>query len=249
MSRGSAGAAPRPAVKPRLSKAPQHVAVIMDGNGRWAQNRGWSRSEGHRAGTQNLRRVITAFSKSGVEYLTLYAFSTENWVRPDDEVSFLLEILREVLVREAHSLHEEGVRIQHLGRLDRLTPELREAIQKAIELTRDNSGLTLSGAFDYGGRTEILDAVRGLLSEGVDPEALTEELFGRHLYTNGMPDPDLVIRTAGEMRLSNFLLWQSAYAEYYTTPVFWPDFDEAEVEKALEAFGRRHRRFGTAASS
>ena len=249
MSRGSAGAAPRPAVKPRLAKVPRHVAVIMDGNGRWAQSRGWSRSEGHRAGTHNLRRVITAFAQSGVEYLTLYAFSTENWVRPDDEVNFLLEILREVLEREAQSLHEEGVRIQHLGRLDRLTPELREAIGKAVELTKGNSGLTLSGAFDYGGRAEILDAVRRLLTEGVTPEELTEELFGQHLYTSGMPDTDLVIRTAGEMRLSNFLLWQSAYAEYYTTPVFWPDFDEAEVEKALEAFGKRHRRFGTVASS
>ena len=248
MSRGSAGAAPRPAVTPPLDKSPRHVAVIMDGNGRWALSRGWSRSEGHRAGTQNLRRVIAAFSQSGVEYLTLYAFSTENWVRPDDEVTFLLEILREVLVREAQSLHEQGVRIRHLGRLDRLTPELRDAIRKAVELTKDNTGLTLSGAFDYGGRAEILDAVRGLLEAGVTPDRVTEEVFRRHLYTGDMPDPDLVIRTAGEMRLSNFLLWQSAYAEYYTTPVFWPDFDETEVEKALEAFGRRNRRFGKAAS-
>lgn len=249
MSRGSAGAAPRPAVTPRLSKSPRHVAVIMDGNGRWAQSRGWSRSEGHRAGTQNLRRVIAAFSQAGVEYLTLYAFSTENWIRPDDEVKFLLEILREVLVSEAQSLHEQNVRIQHLGRLDRLTPELRDAIREAVELTKNNTGLTLNGAFDYGGRAEILDAVRDMLADGVTPDALTEDLFGRYLYTDGMPDPDLVIRTAGEMRLSNFLIWQSAYAEYYTTPVFWPDFDEAEVEKALEAFGRRLRRFGTVASS
>ena len=249
MNRGSAGAAPRQAVAPPPSKSPRHVAVIMDGNGRWAQSRGWSRSEGHRAGTQNLHRVIKAFSESGVEYLTLYAFSTENWIRPEDEVNFLLEILREVLVSEAQSLHEQNVRIQHLGRLDRLTPELRDAIQEAVELTKSNSGLTLSGAFDYGGRAEILDAVRDMLADDVTPDALTEELFGRYLYTNGMPDPDLVIRTAGEMRLSNFLIWQSAYAEYYATPVFWPDFDETEVEKALEAFGRRHRRFGTVASS
>ena len=220
----------------------------MDGNGRWALSRGWSRSEGHRAGTQNLRRVIKAFSESGVEYLTLYAFSTENWVRPDDEVNFLLDILREVLVSEAQSLHEQNVRIQHLGRVDRLTPELRDAIQEAVELTKSNSGLTLSGAFDYGGRAEILDAMRAMLADGVAPDQLTEDLFGSYLYTDGMPDPDLVIRTAGEMRLSNFLIWQSAYAEYYATPVFWPDFDETEVEKALEAFGRRHRRFGTVAS-
>ena len=221
----------------------------MDGNGRWALSRGWSRSEGHRAGTQNLRRVIKAFSESGVEYLTLYAFSTENWVRPDDEVNFLLDILREVLVSEAQSLHEQNVRIQHLGRIDRLTPELRDAIQEAVELTKSNSGLTLSGAFDYGGRAEILDAVRDMLADGVAPDQLTEEVFGRYLYTESMPDPDLVIRTAGEMRLSNFLIWQSAYAEYYATPVFWPDFDETEVEKALEAFGRRRRRFGTVASA
>ena len=249
MSRGSAGAAPRPAVTPLHAKSPRHVAVIMDGNGRWALSRGWSRSEGHRAGTQNLRRVIKAFSESGVEYLTLYAFSTENWVRPDDEVNFLLDILREVLVSEAQSLHEQNVRIQHLGRIDRLTPELRDAIQEAVELTKSNSGLTLSGAFDYGGRAEILDAVRDMLADGVAPDQLTEEVFGRYLYTDGMPDPDLVIRTAGEMRLSNFLIWQSAYAEYYATPVFWPDFDETEVEKALEAFGRRRRRFGTVASA
>lgn len=248
MSRGSAGAAPRPAVTPPHAKSPRHVAVIMDGNGRWALSRGWSRSEGHRAGTQNLRRVIKAFSESGVEYLTLYAFSTENWVRPDDEVNFLLDILREVLVSEAQSLHEQNVRIQHLGRVDRLTPELRDAIQEAVELTKSNSGLTLSGAFDYGGRAEILDAMRAMLADGVAPDQLTEDLFGSYLYTDGMPDPDLVIRTAGEMRLSNFLIWQSAYAEYYATPVFWPDFDETEVEKALEAFGRRHRRFGTVAS-
>ena len=248
MRRGSAGAASRPAVTPPRDTSPRHVAVIMDGNGRWAQSRGWSRSEGHRAGTQNLRRVIAAFSQAGVEYLTLYAFSTENWVRPDDEVKFLLEILREVLVSEAQSLHEQDVRIQHLGRLDRLTPELRDAIREAVDLTKDNAGLTLSGAFDYGGRAEILDAVRRLLEAGVTPGRLTEEVFSQHLYTGDMPDPDLVIRTAGEMRLSNFLLWQSAYAEYYTTPVFWPDFDEAEVEKALEAFGKRNRRFGTAAS-
>ena len=229
---------------PRLPKSPRHVAVIMDGNGRWAQSRGWSRSEGHRAGTQNLRRIITAFSQSGVEYLTLYAFSTENWVRPDDEVNFLLEILREVLVREAQSLHEEGVRIQHLGRLDRLTPELRDAIREAVELTRDNSGLTLSGAFDYGGRAEILEAVRGLLAAGVTPDLVTEELFGRYLYTGDMPDPDLFIRTSGEYRLSNFMLWQVAYSELVFLDVLWPDFSRRHLFEAIAEYQRRERRFG-----
>jgi len=227
------------------SEPPGHVAIIMDGNGRWAESRGQSRSDGHRAGTENLRRIIRAFADSGVNFLTLYAFSTENWVRPDEEVRFLLDILREVIVREAQSLHEEGVRIKHLGRLDRLSPELRQAIQEAVELTRDNSGITLSGAFDYGGRAEILDAVRSLMADGVGPEQLTEGVFQQYLYTRDIPDPDLVIRTAGEMRLSNFLLWQSAYTEYYATSALWPDFDEVEVGKALEAFSRRQRRFGT----
>lgn len=245
MSRGTDGR--RSEVEDDLQEPPRHVAIIMDGNGRWAESQGQSRSEGHRAGTENLRRIIRVFSDSGVDYLTLYAFSTENWVRPDEEVRFLLEILREVIVREAQSLHEEGVRIQHLGRLDRLSAELQDAIREAVELTKDNVGITLSGAFDYGGRSEILEAVKGLLADGVTPEQLTEEVFQRYLYTGDMPDPDLVIRTAGEMRLSNFLLWQSAYTEYYTTPVFWPDFDEVEVVQALEAFSRRHRRFGTVA--
>ncbi len=248
MSRRPDDADTPPAVTISPPEPPRHVAVIMDGNGRWAQSRGRSRSEGHRAGAENLRRIIRAFADSGVEYLTLYAFSTENWVRPDDEVHFLLEVLREVILREARSLHEEGVRIRHIGRLDRLTPELRNAIRDAVTLTQDNAGITLSGAFDYGGRAEILDAVRALLADGVTPDRLTEDLFRRYLYAADIPDPDLVIRTAGEMRLSNFLLWQSAYAEYYATSVFWPDFDEAEVVKAIEAFGRRRRRFGTVAS-
>ncbi len=223
---------------------PVHVAIIMDGNGRWARSRGKPRSDGHRAGTDNVRRVIETFAQSGVSYLTLFAFSTENWARPTNEVEVLLDILREVIGREAQLLHEQGVRIRHVGRLDRLSPQLREAILESVELTKDNGGLTLSVAFDYGGRAEILNAVKRILEDGVTPGEISEELFRQYLYTAETPDPDLIIRTSGEMRLSNFLLWQSAYAEYYTTPVYWPDFDTCEVVRALEAYGNRRRRFG-----
>ena len=223
---------------------PAHVAIIMDGNGRWARSRGKPRSDGHRAGTDNVRRVIETFADSGVRYLTLFAFSTENWARPTNEVEVLLDILREVIGREAQLLHEQGVRIRHVGRLDRLSPQLREAILDSVELTKDNGGLTLSVAFDYGGRAEILNAVRRILEDALDPGEITEELFRQYLYTTETPDPDLIIRTSGEMRVSNFLLWQSAYAEYYTTPVYWPDFDEGEVVRALKEYGNRRRRFG-----
>ncbi len=223
---------------------PTHVAIIMDGNGRWARSRGKPRSDGHRAGTDNVRRVIETFAESGVSYLTLFAFSTENWARPTKEVEVLLDILREVIGREAQLLHEQGVRIRHVGRLDRLSPQLREAILESVELTKDNDGLTLSVAFDYRGRAEILNALKRILEDGVIPGEVTEELFRRYLYTAETPDPDLIIRTSGEMRLSNFLLWQSAYAEYYATPAYWPDFDEREVVRALEAYRNRRRRFG-----
>ncbi|MEE2885044.1 MAG: polyprenyl diphosphate synthase [Chloroflexota bacterium] len=223
---------------------PDHVAIIMDGNGRWATSKGKLRTDGHKAGTENLRRIIRAFSDAGVSYLTLYAFSTENWNRPQPEVQFLLEILTEIIVKETVNLHKEGVQIKHLGRLDRLSTELQSAITKSVEMTRDNQGITLSGAFDYGGRTEILDAVKGIMSDKIAPDKLSDGLFRQYLYTDDMPDPDLIIRTAGEMRISNFLLWQSAYAEYYTTNVLWPDFDEIEVKKALKEYAKRSRKFG-----
>ena len=224
---------------------PEHVAIIMDGNGRWARSRGIPRSEGHRAGTENVRRIVEAFDQRGVRYLTLFAFSTENWTRPGTEVQSILRILAEAIAREIKPLHERGVRIRHLGRLDRLSPELRKAIWDGVELTKSNPGMTLNGAFDYGGRAEILEAVRMIVADGLEPSAITEQVFRRYLYTVDVPDPDLLIRTAGEMRLSNFLLWQSAYAEYYATPVYWPDFDEHEVVKALEAYSKRQRRFGS----
>ena len=223
---------------------PAHVAIIMDGNGRWAADKGKDRSFGHRAGTANLRHVIEAFAKRGIQYLTLYAFSTENWERPGEEVSALLQIIKEVIHTEVAELHRKGVRLLHLGRLDRLSPELRDAICESIDLTRANTRMTLCIAFDYGGRDEILDAARAIAADGVKPEDIDEALFRRYLYTGGMPDPDLIIRTSGELRLSNFLVWQAAYAEYYSTPVYWPDFDEAEVVKALDAYAKRQRRFG-----
>lgn len=219
----------------------------MDGNGRWATSRGKPRLEGHRTGTGNIRRVVEAFARHGVSYLTLFAFSTENWERPEDEVKGLIRILREVIGREARLLHKQGVRIRHLGNLSQLSPDLQQAIEDSIELTRHNTGMVLSVAFNYGGRAEILDAVRSIVADGLSPGDITPEVFQRYLYTREIPDPDLIIRTAGEMRLSNFLLWQSAYAEYYATPVLWPDFDEEEVDKAVAAYGKRQRRFGRVA--
>ena len=225
-------------------QVPRHVAIIMDGNGRWAVNRGLSRSEGHRAGTENVRRAIDAFARAGVRYLTLYAFSTENWERPTDEVDSLISIVGDVIGPETQNLHDNGVRIRHIGSLEGLSDELRDAIRASVELTADNDRLTLCVAFNYGGRAEILNAVRRIIADGADPAAIDEAAFGEYLDTAGIPDPDLIIRAAGEMRISNFLLWQSAYAEFYSTPALWPDFDAAEVEKAIAAYGRRIRRFG-----
>ena len=193
---------------------PRHVAIIMDGNGRWAVSRGLSRSEGHRAGTENVRGAIEAFASAGVEYLTLFAFSTENWERPTGEVDALISIFQDVIGPESENLHRQGVRIRHLGSLQRIPKGLRKAIESSIELTSDNDGLTLCVAFNYGSRTEILDAVRRMMSDGVKPEEISESSFASYLYTSDLPDPDLIIRTAGEMRLSNFLLWQAAYAEF-----------------------------------
>ena len=238
---------PAPAHEAALQTIPGHVAIIMDGNGRWAGERGWSRVEGHHAGTENVRRVLRELARHGVKHVTLFTFSTENWDRPDEEVSALMELLGEAMDREVRWLHEDGVRIRHIGRLDRLSPKLRRAILDSTELTKDNQRMTLSVAFDYGGRAEIVDAVRAIVADGLTPSEIDQDVLERYLYTSGLPDPDLIIRTAGEMRLSNFLLWQTAYAEYYSTPVLWPDFDEGEVVKALVAYSRRQRRYGKVA--
>ena len=223
---------------------PAHVAIIMDGNGRWAEDRGLPRLSGHRAGTENIRTVAQSAAKAGVKYLTLFAFSTENWSRPDSEVSGLLEILGDVIGDETEEMSEAGIRLNHLGRVDRLPQPLQEAIEAAVALTRDNQGLVLSVAFDYGGRDEILQAVRRMIADGVSADNIDETTLGQYLYTDGIPDPDLIVRTGGEMRLSNFLLWQAAYSEHYVTAVRWPDFNEAEFLKALDAYRNRQRRFG-----
>ena len=234
-----------PADDAPLPTVPAHVAIIMDGNGRWAQQRGLPRLAGHRAGTENIRRIIQGCVDYGVQVLTLYAFSTENWRRPDTEVRGLMTILAEVIDRETRDLHKNGVRLRHIGELAALPPSLRERVERAVHLTRGNSRLTLNVAFNYGGRSEIVRAVQRILVSGIDASDVNEELIGAHLDTAGLPDPDLIIRTAGEMRLSNFLLWQAAYAEYWSTPIFWPDFGRDELYQALADFAARQRRFGS----
>lgn len=226
------------------SVVPVHVAIIMDGNGRWAVSRGLPRIAGHRAGTEHLREIIRAAVEFGIKYLTIYAFSTENWARPKEEVIGLMNILAEVIDRELTELHKEGVQLRHLGHLEGLKPILRRKVLNAIDITRNNDRLVLNVAFNYGGRDEILHAVRNLVKEGLKPEEITEETFCRHLFTADLPDPDLVIRTSGEMRISNFLIWQAAYAEWYITPTLWPDFGKEELRTAIEAFASRDRRFG-----
>jgi undecaprenyl diphosphate synthase len=187
---------------------------------------------------------LRALHGFGVEYVTLYAFSTENWGRPHDEVEGLLGLLQTVIANEVDELHKSGIRIRHLGVLDRLPEDLAKSISTAVELTHNNIGLNLCVAFDYGGRAEIVDAIRGIIASGCAPEDVTDELVQAYLYLPDIPDPDLIIRTAGEQRLSNFLIWQSAYSEYYQTPVYWPDFDASEVEQAVKEYKRRRRRFG-----
>jgi len=231
-----------------LAKIPQHVAIIMDGNGRWALQRGLPRLAGHKAGTENLRRVIRSTVEFGVKYLTIYAFSTENWGRPAEEVQGLLGILQDVIDRELAELHKEGVQLRHIGRLERLSPNLQARVLKAIDLTKNNDRLVLNIAWNYGGRDEIVCAIQKIIKDGVAPENVTDELVGQYMFTAGVPDPDLVIRTSGELRVSNFLIWQTAYSEWYVTPTFWPDFGHEEYRRALEAFAQRDRRYGKVSS-
>jgi len=225
-------------------RVPQHVAIIMDGNGRWAKARGLPRLKGHQAGTENLRPILRASAEFGIQILTVWAFSTENWRRPQAEVRGLLRILQQVIRRELRELHAEGVRICHLGRLDRLPGSLSRQILDAVEFTRENNRIVLNVAFDYGGRAEIVQAVQRIIRDGIPAEAVDEALLSGYLYTAGQPDPDLIIRTSGEMRTSGFMLWQSAYSEYYVTPTLWPDFGRDELYEALLAYDRRDRRFG-----
>jgi undecaprenyl diphosphate synthase len=206
--------------------------------------RGLPRLAGHRAGTENLRRIITACVDFGVKYLTIYAFSTENWGRPREEVEGLMRILEDVIDKELDELHKEGVQLRHIGRLERLDPKLQEKVLDAIELTKHNRRLVLNVAFNYGGRDEIVCAIQKMIKDGVRPEDVTDELVTRYLFTAGVPDPDLIIRTSGELRVSNFLIWQSAYSEWFVTPIYWPDFNKEEFRKALDAYAQRDRRFG-----
>jgi undecaprenyl diphosphate synthase len=230
--------------EPQPETVPTHVGIIMDGNGRWAKRRGLPRLAGHHAGTENVRRITVACADAGVEVLTIYAFSTENWRRPADEVLGLMRLLAQRIDKEAAELHRNNVQIRHVGELDGIQARLADRVRAAVELTRSNAGLVLNVAFNYGGRSEIARAVQRVLAQGIPPEDVTEELIDRHLDTAGLPDLDLVIRTGGEMRLSNFLLWQAAYAEYYSTPICWPDFGREELYQAFAEFGRRARRFG-----
>ncbi|EHO76986.1 MULTISPECIES: isoprenyl transferase [Fusobacterium] len=223
------------------SKIPNHIAIIMDGNGRWAEKRGLPRTLGHKEGANALRKIITYAGKIGVKYLTVYAFSTENWKRSKDEVDALMFLFKTYLKNEEKSIMKNNVRFLVSGRKDDVSPSLLEAIKKLEDKSKNNTGLTLNIAFNYGGRAEIVDAVNSILKSGIDN--LAEEDFSKYLYNN-IPDPELLVRTSGELRISNFLLWQIAYSEIYITDALWPDFDEKELDKAIESYNGRDRRFG-----
>ncbi|MBR2861533.1 MAG: isoprenyl transferase [Clostridia bacterium] len=221
---------------------PRHVAIIMDGNGRWAKQKGFPRTYGHKVGTENVRKIVKYCSKRGIEYLTVYAFSTENFKRPADEVGALMKLLVEYFNKETQELKENGVRLNVIGDISTFSPVVQEAIQNGIEKTKDCTKLIFTIALAYGARAELVRAFKNMIADSV--QDITEEIVSKYLYTFDLPDPDLIIRTSGEERLSNFLLYQAAYSEFYFTNVHWPDFDENEFEKALEEFARRIRRFG-----
>jgi len=227
-----------------IRRVPEHVGIIMDGNGRWAKARGLPRLAGHRAGTKNLRRIIRAAANAGVKYLTFYAFSTENWSRPEEEVGGLMGLLGEFIETETPELHKEGARLLHIGHLEHLEPQLRQKIENAIELTKNNTRIDVILALSYGGRDEIVTAVRKIVAAGIPAEEITQQTLSENMFTVGIPDPDLIIRTSGELRTSNFLTWQSVYSEWAFPQVFWPDFDEAALAEVLKEFANRDRRFG-----
>jgi undecaprenyl diphosphate synthase len=239
--------APSPPL-PALRVRPRHVAIIMDGNGRWAQARGLKRSDGHRAGASAIRPIVERFAEHGVEMLTLFGFSTENWGRSRAEVQTILRLASDFIDRHLDELDRRGVRLRHLGSLERLPKSLQRKVMAAVARTAANERLTLNIAFNYGGRADIVDAVRRLVADGLRPEEVTEETIASYLYTAGLPDPDLLIRTGGDQRVSNFLIWQAAYAEYYFSERNWPDFGPADVDAALVEYARRHRRFGLVTS-
>jgi undecaprenyl diphosphate synthase len=227
---------------------PRHVAIIMDGNGRWAKERSLPRIEGHRAGAESARNIIRTAGELGIKYLTLYAFSVENWNRPKEEVDGLMKYLVHYLKSETPELNKNNVRLEVIGQIYRLPENVQEHLRKSIATLSRNNGLTLIMALSYGGRTEIVEAVRSIAQKvkagELDPPDITEQVFAQNLYTRNIPDPDLLIRTSGEMRVSNFLLWQISYTEFVVTPTLWPDFRKPQFYAALEEYGRRHRRFG-----
>lgn len=230
------------------NRLPNHIAIIMDGNGRWAMRRGLTRSFGHRAGVESLRDIVRICSELGIGYLTLYAFSTENWKRPREEIGILMDLLVEYFYKEIDELCQNKVRVHPIGRLAELPVSVREAIDMAVRRTRDNKGLTMNLAFNYGGRNEIVDAVRAiavkLAGGGLSIEQIGEKVISDHLYTAGQPDPDLLIRPSGDLRISNFLLWQLAYTEFWFSSVMWPDFRRIHILQALVDYQQRERRFG-----
>lgn len=227
---------------------PQHIAIIMDGNGRWAKSRGLERTDGHRQGAETVKTIVKAAAKAGVKYLTLYAFSTENWKRPKDEVDAIMDLLVFMLERETEELNRNGVRLLTIGDTDKLSESARTSLSKSIEFTAGNNVLTLIIALNYGSRDELLKAVTNVATDvsedKISIDDISENFFSNYLYTAGIPDPDLLIRTSGEQRISNFLLWQLAYTELYFTPVPWPDFGEEELNKALVTYSSRERRYG-----
>lgn len=251
MSTHSDSLAPAPVIAPAPSdrRIPRHVAIIMDGNGRWANARGLSRMEGHEAGTENIRRILRRAAEVGIEYLTLWAFSTENWRRPKEEVAGLMRILGHAIVTETEELHRQGARLRHIGELDALEPDLQDSIRKAIDLTSGNRRITLTLAFNYGGQQEMLQAIRRMIADGLQPVDITSDSVQDYLYMPDLPDPDLIIRTSGEYRLSNFLMWQATYAELYFTECFWPDFSIDQLDEAVAEYARRERRFGAVSAA
>ncbi len=227
-----------------FTQLPSHIAIVPDGNGRWAERRGLPRLSGHRAGAENTRRLVEYLNEYPISYITLYGFSTENWSRPEEEVSGLFQLLEEFISKCVLDFHNKGIKLRHLGRIKELPQTLQLAINKAVELTKNNTRMTLSLAFNYGGRAEIVDAARRLVTERIEPQNITEKLFDSFLYTAGLPNVDLLIRTGDELRLSNFLIWQTAYSEYHFTKVLWPDFGKKDMDKALLSYSQRQRRFG-----
>lgn len=229
---------------PPETQVPYHVAIIMDGNARWAEKNGLTVAEGHRAGYENIERVTRALAERGVKEATLFAFSTENWDRPTTEVEAIMELATEAVESGIGRFHSQGVKLRHVGYEKRLPVEMTAKIKEAEELTRKNGRFTLNLAFDYGGRHEIVNAIRRIVAEGVQPKNIDEELVARYLFTRGIPDPDMIIRTGGEFRISNFMIWQSAYSEFYSSKAMWPEFGEKQVDEAIRAYSYRQRRFG-----